>query len=393
MTFFRSARRAMVAAALLSLAAGTGHAAATSPPESSPPDSSADPAVTATAVADVSNPVDLAWRADDPALYVVQKTGVIHQLVDGETTPVLDVSDLVSTDGEQGLLGLAFSPTGEHAYVNFTDTDGDTVIAELAVDATGTAFDRDNMRTVLTIDQPYGNHNGGDLLFGPDGMLYIPTGDGGSGGDPERRAQNPEELLGKLLRIDPTPSGDLGYTIPDDNPFVDTEGTRGEIWSFGLRNPWRVSFDPETGDLWIADVGQNEIEEINVAPATDGRDAARGLNFGWNAYEGDAVFEPEVVVDDHHGPIHTYDHSEGCSISGGTRARGEGAGSLAGWYVFADYCSGVVTALEVTGDGESLAAGRTVELASSSAVTAVVSGPDGTVYVLGDDGVLALTDA
>src|SRR5690606_30507358 len=158
------------------------------------------------------------------------------QLVDGETTPVLDVSDLVSTDGEQGLLGLAFSPTGEHAYVNFTDTDGDTVIAELAVDATGTAFDRDNMRTVLTIDQPYGNHNGGDLLFGPDGMLYIPTGDGGSGGDPERRAQNPEELLGKLLRIDPTPSGDLGYTIPDDNPFVDTEGTRGEIWSFGLRN-------------------------------------------------------------------------------------------------------------------------------------------------------------
>ncbi|WP_162942290.1 PQQ-dependent sugar dehydrogenase [Desertimonas flava] len=389
----RPCAAAVAVASLVVLGAGVAVSASTPPTDPASSAGSGPPAAaTLTPFADVSSPVDLAWRDGDPALYVVQQDGVIQQLVGGAPTPVLDISDLISRGGEQGLLGLAFSPAGDHAYINFTDVEGNTVVAELTVSEDGTAFDRDNMRTVLQIEQPYGNHNGGDLLFGPDGMLYIPTGDGGSGGDPEGRAQNPAELLGKLLRIDPTPSGELGYTVPDDNPFVGVEGTRPEIWSFGLRNPWRVSFDPETGDLWIADVGQGSIEEIDVAPATDGLDAGRGLNFGWNAYEGDAVFDDGIVVEDHHGPIHTYDHATGgCSISGGVRARGDGAGSLVGWYVFADYCSGVVTALEILGEGPAITAGRTVDLATSSSVTAVVSGPDGTVYVLSGEGVLALT--
>lgn len=392
-------RRAAVAvlscATVLGVAPSVSSVSATTTPTEPTAATSSIPAVTLTPVADVGGAVDLAWRADDPVLYVVQQDGVVQQLVDGTPTPVLDVSDLVSrSGGEQGLLGLAFSPAGDHAYINYTDSDGNTVVAEVAVSADGTAFDRDNMRIVLQFEQPYENHNGGDLLFGPDGMLYIPTGDGGSGGDPEGRAQNPAELLGKLLRIDPAPSGDLGYTVPADNPFVGVEGTRPEIWSFGLRNPWRVSFDPETGDLWIADVGQGTTEEVDVAAAVDGVDAGKGLNFGWNAYEGNDVFEAGVVVDDHHAPIYTYDHaSGGCSISGGVRARGTGAGSLAGWYVFADYCSGIVTALEVLGEGDAITAGQTVELATSSAVTAVVSGPDGTVYVLSGEGVLALTPA
>lgn len=376
------------AAVLTSLAAVAGPAVATA---TAPP----APAATLTPIAEASSPVDLTWRADDPALYVVEQGGVVLRLAVGTgTTPVFDISDLVAFDGEQGLLGLAFAPDADLAYVNYTDVDGNTVVAEVPVSSDGATWDRDNMRTVLQIDQPYPNHNGGDLAFGPDGMLYIPTGDGGAGGDPERRASNPSELLGKLLRIDPTPSGELAYSIPPDNPFIDVESTRPEIWALGLRNPWRVSFDPDTGDLWIADVGQGTIEEVDVAAATDGLDAGKGLNFGWSGYEGNDVFNADVSVEDHHAPIHTYDHaSGGCSISGGVRARGEGAGSLAGWYVFADYCSGVITALEVLGEGEDMTAGRTVELATSSGVTAVASGPDGTVYVLSGDGVAALTPA
>ena len=213
---------------------------------------------------------------------------------------------------------MAFHPDGTKAYVNFTDNDGDTNVVEFAVDAAG-GFDRESLRTVLVVEQPYDNHNGGDLAFGPDGMLYVGLGDGGAGGDPERRALNLAEVLGKMLRIDPTtPSGDLGYTIPADNPFVGTEGARGEIWSIGLRNPWRYSFDPETGDLWIADVGQGSIEEINVAPATEGVDAGRGSNFGWSAFEGSQPFNDDVTAENHSGPIFEYSHSGGrCSISGG----------------------------------------------------------------------------
>lgn len=385
-------------------------AAASAPPSSPPPGSfeataatepaatattpAAPPAASLTPFAAVAGPVDMAWREGDEALYVVSQVGVITQLVGETPTVVLDVTDLTAAGGERGLLGLAFSPAGEMAYINYTDLDGATNVAELPVDTAG-LFDRASLRTVLVIEQPYENHNGGDLAFGPDGMLYIGMGDGGSGGDPERRAQNLGDLLGKMLRIDPsTPSGDLGYTIPADNPLVGVEGARGEIWSVGVRNPWRFSFDAETGDLWIADVGQNLVEEVDVAPATDGLNAGRGLNFGWSGYEGNAVFNDDTPVEDHWAPIFEYPHDGRCSISGGVRARGEGAGALAGFYLFADYCSGQVFALPVSGAGtEMTAGGDAVELAVSGGVTAVVAGPTGEVYVLGANGVERLDPA
>ncbi len=353
------------------------------------------PQITLTPIAEVEAPVDLAWRTGDTALYVVGQRGQITRIGGEAPAVVLDIDDLTDSGGEQGLLGLAFSPDGTKAYINFTDNNGDTNVAELTVGADG-VFDRDSLRTVLFVEQPYANHNGGDLAFGPDGMLYIGLGDGGAGGDPERRALNLAELLGKMLRIDPsTPSGDLGYTIPPDNPFVGTEGARGEIWSIGLRNPWRYSFDPETGDLWIADVGQGNIEEINVAPATDGMGAGRGSNFGWSAYEGSQRFNDDVTAENHSGPIFEYDHSGGrCSISGGVRARGEGAGPLAGWYVYADYCTGEVMALSVSGAGTGVTVGpEAAALATAGAeVSAVASGPDGAVYVLAFDDVVYRLD-
>ena len=377
--------RMIIAATVLALASpalGT-TVGATAPPSAEPP------TVTLTAVAPLDWPVDLAWRDGDPALYVVTKGGTIEQVAGDAVTTVLDIGDLISSGSEQGLLGLAFAPSGDVAYVNFTDVDGHTNIAEFSVDDTGT-FARDSLRTILLVEQPYANHNGGGLAFGPDGMLYIGTGDGGAGGDPERRAQDLTTLLGKMLRIDPsTPSGDLQYAVPADNPFVGQDGARGEIWSVGLRNPWRFSFDAETGDLWIADVGQNAAEEIDVAPADgNGLEAGLGLNFGWSGYEGNDVYNSDVVVEGHYPPISTYPHDGRCSVSGGVRARGEGAGPLAGWYLFGDYCTGQLFALGVNGAGtEMVAAGDPVEIATTGEITAVVSGPAGEVYVLGAVGV------
>jgi glucose/arabinose dehydrogenase len=386
-TRIRAAVAAIVATAIAPLAGGT--ADATTPPPA------AAPAVSLTPLPPIAGPVDLAWRADDSALYVVTQGGTIEQVAGETVTTVLDIADLIAFGGEQGLLGLAFAPSGDLAYVNFTDTNGNTNIAELAVDAAG-VFDRDSLRTVLVIEQPYANHNGGDVAFGPDGMLYIGMGDGGSGGDPERRSQNLTTLLGKMLRIDPsTPSGDLQYTIPPDNPFVGQAGALGEIWSVGVRNPWRFAFDAETGDLWIADVGQNAVEEIDVAPADgNGLNAGLGLNFGWSGYEGNDVFNADVVVEGHYPPIHTYPHDGRCSVSGGVRARGDGAGALAGWYVFGDYCTGQVFALGVSGEGTEMAAtGDAFEIATTDAITAVVSGPTGELYVLGGAGVQRIDPA
>ncbi|MDQ3544356.1 MAG: PQQ-dependent sugar dehydrogenase [Actinomycetota bacterium] len=379
---------ASAAAVVLVGAALAAPAGATAPPTE-------PPAVALTLVAEVGGPVDLTWRDGDAALYVVGQGGTVSQVAGPTTTVVLDITDLTTGEGERGLLGLAFSPAGDLAYVNFTDLNGDTNIAEFAVDATG-VFNRDSLRTVLTIEQPYANHNGGDLAFGPDGMLYIGMGDGGDGGDPQRYAQNLESLLGKMLRIDPaTPSGDLQYTVPADNPFVGQDGALGEIWSVGLRNPWRFSFDAETGDLWIADVGQSAVEEIDVAPADgEGLNAGRGLNFGWSGYEGNDVFNSDTPVEGQWAPIHTYPHDGRCSISGGVRGRGEGAGALAGWYVYADYCTGQVFALPISGEGTTMAAaGDEAEIATTDQITALVSGPTGELYVLGGAGVQRIDPA
>ncbi len=352
-----------------------------------------EPAVAMTEIGTFDAPVDLAWRAGDEALYVVEQGGTVQRVVGDETTTVLDLSDLTSANGEQGLLGLTFTPAGDVAYVNYTDLAGDTTITEHPVADDGTFGIGDDARTVLLVDQPYANHNGGDLTFGPDGLLYIGMGDGGSGGDPERRATNPAELLGKLLRIDPTPSGANPYTVPPDNPFVGVDGAAPEVWASGLRNPWRFSFDPATGDLWIADVGQNAIEEIDVAPAVDGRDAGKGESFGWSALEGDVPYNDDVAIEDPVPPFATYTHDDGgCSISGGVRARGAQVPDLVGWYVYGDYCAGRVWALEVLGTGASMEAGRQVDLGALPAVTAVVDGPQGEVYALSGQGAVVRLD-
>jgi glucose/arabinose dehydrogenase len=376
------------------VASGPAAPASSSPsaaPTTAPP--AAEPAVAPTEIAEVDMPTDLAWREGDPGLYVTEQGGRVMRVGDGEPTVALDMTDLTEGGGERGLLGLAFAPGGDVAYVNYTDNDGNTVIAEHPVDAAGTFLTGDNSRTVLQIEQPYPNHNGGDLNFGPDGLLYIGMGDGGSAGDPQRRASDLTSLLGKILRIDPAIGNGQPYTVPADNPFVGTDAAP-EIWAYGLRNPWRFSFDRETGDLWIADVGQSSFEEVDVAPAEEGFDAGRGLNFGWSAFEGNAPYNDDVTVEQHTPPVYTYTRADGCSISGGVRARGDGAGSLSGWYVFGDYCANTVWALEVLAGPEGFAAGRRVTLSTEvAAPTAVVDGPDGTVYALSHAGPVYRLDA
>jgi glucose/arabinose dehydrogenase len=311
-----------------------------------------------------------------PDPFVVSQGGTITRLAPSGPQVVLDVSREISSGGERGLLGLAFSADGTLGYIDATDKNGDTVIAEYAFD--GAAFDPASKRVILQIDQPYSNHNGGQVHIGPDGMLYIGMGDGGSTGDPQRRAMNKQVLLGKLLRIDPEPSGDTPYSIPEDNPFVSDAGARPEIYAIGLRNPWRFSFDRATTDLWIADVGQGKWEEIDVAWADEGRGA--GANFGWSAFEGTHRFNDDQQAPDAIGPIHEYSHDRGCSVSGGVRYRGSSIPALYGWYVYSDFCSGELYALEIRDDRT---AGREVVLAGSlQGVSEVAQGPDGELYVL-----------
>ncbi len=263
---------------------------------------------------------------------------------------MLDITSETTTDSERGLLALAFAPDGAKAYVSYTDDDGNSRIDEYSVGGDGT-FDPDSARHVLLVDQPYPNHNGGDIAFGPDGYLYFGLGDGGSGGDPQRNGLSGSTLLAKLLRIDPSkPSGDLGYTVPADNPFVGQQGVRPEIWAMGLRNPWRWSFDSATGDLWIGDVGQGQWEEVDVARATGGKDAGKGLSFGWSALEGTHRYNDDQPTDGQTAPVLEYEHGDdGCSIVGGFVYRGAAIPALRGAYVYGDYCSGKVWAIAVDG--------------------------------------------
>lgn len=260
--------------------------------------------------------------------------GLVHavDLETGEATVALDISDRTSADGERGLLGIAVDPAGDRVYLNYTDEGGDTEIRSWGLDAKGLPVGADEVLH-LEIGQPFENHNGGNLVFGPDGALWVGTGDGGGAGDAGEVAQDPDSLLGKMLRVIPNPDG--GLFAPTTNPDWD----RSEIWGIGLRNPWRYSFDRATNRLWIADVGQNTIEEVTVV---DGD--ADNPNFGWdtvegaNDYEGktDPSFTPPVV---------TYDHDDGCSITGGYVYRGEANAGLYGWYLYADYCTGFIRAV------------------------------------------------
>ncbi len=344
-----------------------------------------EPRVALAEIGNFDQPVELAWRPGRSELYVVEQPGRVRAVTDVSDDVVLDITDLTEARGEQGLLGLAFHRTEPLAYLNYIDGGGDTVVAEVAIGPDG-VFDRSTLREVLTVEQPFRNHNGGELVVGPDGFLYIGTGDGGSADDPVRASLDLTSRLGKILRIDPTPSADAPFTVPADNPFVGVPAADPTIWSYGLRNPWRFAFDAATGDLWIADVGQNAYEEVNHAPATS-MGAGHGLNFGWSAFEGFERFNTDQPADGHTPPRFVYDHADGrCSISGGAVARGDAVPDLQGWYVFGDFCSGDIWALDSTTDP---AEPRVLPIAELRNVVAIAEGPQRELFAVSVGGTVA----
>ena len=281
-------------------------------------------------------------------LYVVEKPGRIQLLRGGGGTPseALDISDEVSAESEQGLLSIAFHPEREGLlYAYYTDREGDQRVVEFELAGDG-AIDPGSRRELLRMEDFAANHNGGLLLFGPDGHLYIGTGDGGGAGDPERNAQDLGSLLGKILRIDPVASGEEPYSIPADNPFAAREGARPEVFAYGLRNPWRFSFDAETRTMQIADVGQDSQEEVNVVPAA----RAAGSNFGWSALEGTERFNEDQEAPGAIEPLLTYGRERGCSITGGHVVRNPGLPAVDGRYLYGDFCSGELRSFATAGD-------------------------------------------
>jgi hypothetical protein len=353
----------------------------------------ADGASFALALEQVANavaPVAIA-HAGDSRLFITEQAGriVIFEGTRVLPTPFLDIRPLVRSGDEQGMLGLAFHPRylqNGFFYVNYTNTAGDTVIARYSVSTTNPNIANPASAVVLLrIDQPFPNHNGGQLKFGPDGYLYIGMGDGGSGGDPLNHAQNLQSLLGKMLRIDVdrTLPG-LQYAIPDDNPFRNHPTARREIWSLGLRNPWRFTFDRLTGDMFIADVGQNAWEEVSFQPGTSGG----GENYGWRIMEGAHCYPPGascsasgLVL-----PILEYGRQQGdCSVTGGYRYRGMDYPRMHGFYFYGDYCTGRIWAATQQGDGS-----WTTEPVLNAGVNITTFGEDfvGELYVAGHGGAI-----
>ncbi|MER5422712.1 PQQ-dependent sugar dehydrogenase [Streptosporangium roseum] len=337
-------------------AAPSAPAPAVSRTEPAPETGAALPRVRFTEIAQLDMPVAMALREGDPTLYVAEQTGRLRAIADGEVAgdPVVDLSGEVSRGNEQGLLGVAFHPGGDFLYLNWTDRDGHTHVTEWAF-SDGRATARQD---VLVQRQPYPNHNGGQLAFGPDGHLYIALGDGGSGGDPQGNGQNLGTWLGKILRIDPrgTP-----YKVPAGNPFAGRKGARPEIWAYGLRNPWRFSFDRETGDMWIGDVGQNSWEEIDFQPRGKG-----GLNYGWNLREGGHPFQGAAPPDRAVDPVAEYalGRDGTCSVIAGHVYRGARIPGLRGRFLYGDFCAGWVKAAPADRPREAREVGRVEQLSS-----------------------------
>ena len=342
----------------------------------------------------LDQPTVLISRPGSPHLWLAERQGrvrLVERTVDSDAEteqlelrdrPVADLSGQVTTDGEGGLLGMVFSADGQRLYLHYTDPAGDSVVSEVPmVDETA---DLSQERILLQVDQPYSNHNGGVLTFGPDGMLYIGFGDGGSRDDPEGNGQDPTTLLGAILRLDPSPDGSKAYTIPADNPFAgSTDGRRPEIWVWGVRNPWRFSFDASNGDLWIADVGQDTFEEVNRL-VDEGQGPGRGANLGWNLMEAHESFSGQPPAD-HIAPVYAYRHDNGrCSITGGYVYRGRLLTEHHGIHLYSDYCSGEITGLQVGADG-SLVANLQLDY-QPQAVISFGQGPDGEIYVLEQGG-------
>jgi glucose/arabinose dehydrogenase len=331
----------------------------------------------------LASPVDVAEPGDGSGrLFVVEQAGTIR-IVDRSgllERPFLDIRAEVESGGERGLLGLAIHPdfpTDSRFYVDYTDLNGNTVVSEFRLDpADPNRADPASERALLHVDQPYPNHNGGGVVFGPDGMLYLTLGDGGSGGDPQGNGRRTDTLLAKILRIDVDHGASTGgrpYGIPADNPFVGTAGAAPEIWLTGLRNPWRIRFDPATGDLWIGDVGQGAWEEIDVARAGVG-----GLDFGWNRMEGFHCYAPSEGCDQTGLtlPVAEYGHDLGCAVIGGVVVRGSGQPSFDRRYLFSDSCSSRLWLLDPAGDGrrEPVIAGR-----AEGSISSIMQADDGTV--------------
>ncbi len=327
------------------------------PPPSSTPPAPPDRAATASMeeldglslrlseVASLDGPVAMAERPGHDLFFVAERAGRVMVVDDGRVRPEPLLEVETTTDGERGLLGLTFSPDGNHLYVSYTNLEGDSRLDEYTMGPGATDIEP-SPRNLLRVAQPFANHNGGHVVFGPDGLLYFGLGDGGGSGDPDGNAQDTTTLLGSVLRIDPRAGGEAPYAIPADNPFV-AGGGRGEIYLYGVRNPWRFSFDRVTGDLWLADVGQNAVEEVNrLAP-----DRAAGANLGWPALEGTRPFDgdpaPSAV-----GPVYEYTHDEGFSVTGGFVYRGARIPALQGAYVFGDLGTARLWALAVDGGGK-----------------------------------------
>ena len=340
----------------------------------------------------LDQPIALAARPGSADLYIAEKGGRVRLIkattsettgavtYQVQSTPLLDISGDVINEGERGLLGMTFSSDGRKLYLDYTrQPDGHTVVLEYELGDRST-IDRDSRREVLVVEQPFANHNGGQLVLGPDGYLYVGLGDGGSGGDPQGNGQLTTSLLGSILRIDPEGRGDQqAYAVPPGNPFADGQDGRAEIWLYGVRNPWRFTFDAATGDLWVADVGQNAYEEVNRLPAVGGFDAGKGANLGWNEMEATHPYDggenpPGGVL-----PIFEYGRDAGCSVTGGYVYRGDDIPGLAGAYLFADYCSPGVRGLRV--DGSTVIDTRSWEL-STAQVLSFGQDDDGELYLL-----------
>lgn len=328
-------------------------------------------------VAGLSEPLYLTSPPGDIArLFIVEKAGTIRIVKDGLLLPepFLDLTSSVSTEGERGLLGLAFDPgfaTTGTFVVHYTDVGGNTTLSRFQRSVTNPDLaDPATQGLILTAAQPFSNHNGGQVAFGPDGFLYLGLGDGGSSGDPENRGQDLSDLLGSILRID-VRSGDP-YIVPADNPLVGQPNVRPEVWSYGLRNPWRFSFDRANGDLYIADVGEQQREEIDVAPASQG--TGKGVNYGWSVMEGSRCFRETGC--DQTGltlPTLEYAHTEGCSVTGGYVYRGPAIPALQGHYFYGDFCQGWVRSFRYDG-------GTATDMTSWPALS-----PGGPVLSFGED--------
>ena len=356
------------------------------PPSPAPGGGSFDPAATAidldVVVGGLESPLAIAHAGDGSSrLFIVEQEGRIRIVRNGElaSEPFLDIGDRVLAGGEQGLLGLAFHPDypdDARLFVNYTDRSGTTTVSSFELGDDPDQADAGSEVELLRIAQPYANHNGGAVAFGPDGFLYVATGDGGAGGDPHDNGQRLDTLLGKILRIDVDGTdGERAYRIPDDNPLLDDADAAPEIFLTGLRNPWRMAFDRATGDLWIGDVGQGSWEEVNVARAGE-----RGLNFGWRRMEGAECYDTGCDVSAYTMPVAVYGHDLGCSVTGGAVYRGAAVPTLVGGYLYADYCSGNVWVLDPALDRDRPSGGRLV-LESGRSISSIGEDEAGELFV------------